>query len=443
LRKSLALTTSLGQDGSMKKIGMEARIAALEILGAVLNQRRALDETFDSSQQIANLDVRERAFTRNLVATTLRRLGQIDALIAHCLEKPLGKKARQAEMLLRIGVCQLLFQRTAEHAAISTTVDLAQSQNQGPYKKLINAILRRLQREGASLISQQDEAKLNTPDWLWGSWIQAYGEVVTRGIAEANMQEPSLDISCKSDPEIWSEKLEGELLPWGTVRRATGGNIRDLPGFEDGAWWIQDAAARMAVTLLGDISGKRVVDLCAAPGGKTLYLASEGARVTAVDRSENRLKRVHENLQRLGLNAEVVAADALTWRPTNPADVILLDAPCSATGTLRRHPDVAHLKSPQDVEKLAVLQSRLLDAAAKMVIPSGMILFCTCSLQPEEGPEQVDGFLKRHPDFQLDRIEGVEIFAKENASGTFRSLPSDMAGQGGRDGFFAARFIRR
>ena len=427
----------------MKKIGMEARIAALDILGAVLGQKRALDEAFESSKRVANLDVRERAFVRNLVATTLRRLGQIDALIAHCLDKPLDKKARQAEILLRIGVCQLLFLRTAEHAAISTTVDLAQSQNQGPYKKLINAVLRRLQREGAGLVSQQDEAKLNTPDWLWRSWSQAYGEDVTRGIAEANMQEPPLDISCKRDPEIWAEKLEGDLLPWGTVRRATGGNIRDLPGFEDGAWWVQDAAARMAVTLLGEISGKQVIDLCAAPGGKTLYLASEGAQVTAVDRSENRLKRVHENLQRLGLSAEVIAADALVWNPLHPADVILLDAPCSATGTLRRHPDVAYLKSTQDVEKLAALQSRLLDAAAKMLAPAGVLLFCTCSLQPEEGPGQVNGFLKRHPDFRLDRIEGMEIFADENVSGMFCSLPSDMAGQGGRDGFFAARFVRR
>jgi len=426
----------------MNKIGMDARIAALDNLDAVLGQKRALDEAFDSSMQTANLGVRERAFVRNLVATTLRRLGQIDNLIGHCLNKPLGKKGIQAQALLRIGVCQLLFLRTAEHAAISTTVDLAQRRGQGPYKKLINAVLRRLQREGAGLIAGQDAARLNTPDWLWSSWTHAYGEDAARGIAEASLREPPLDISCKSDPAIWAQRLEGELLPWGTVRRATGGNVRDLPGFEDGAWWVQDAAARLAATLLGTVSGKRIIDLCAAPGGKTLYLASSGAQVTAVDRSANRLKRVYENLQRLDLDAEVVIADALEWHPENPADMILLDAPCSATGTLRRHPDVAHLKTAQDVGKLAALQSRLLDAATKMLTPSGAILFCTCSLQPEEGPDQVRGFLGRHPDFRLDRIEASEIFAEDNASGMFRSLPSDLAGQGGRDGFFAARLVR-
>jgi len=426
----------------MKKIGLDCRHAALEILDEVLRQKQPLDQAFDRSVRIQAFDVRERAFTRKLIGTTLRRLGQIDALIAHCLNKQLGKKARTAEILMRIGVCQLLFLETADHAAISTTVELAQHLGQGPYKKLINAVLRRLQREGSALITHQDVPRLNTPNWLWDSWVAVYGEEETRKIADAHLIEPLLDISCVDEPERWAEKLDGSVLPWGTVRRQAGGRVNDLPGFEDGLWWVQDAAARLVVTLLGDVAGQRVIDLCAAPGGKTLYLANAGAIVTAVDRSATRLKRVHENLARLNLNAEVIAADALSWRPEILADVILLDAPCSATGTLRRHPDAAYLKAPEDVAKLASLQSRLLDAATEMLAPKGVILFCTCSLQAEEGSDQARDFLNRHPDFRLDPISGAEIYIEENRSGMFRSLPSDMADQGGRDGFFAARFVR-
>ncbi len=426
----------------MKITGLETRIAALDVLEAVLRQKRSLDQAFDRSTGVEALEPRDRAFTRNLITTTVRRLGQIDDLISRCLNKPLGKKAWQAKLVMRVGVCQLMFLETADHAAISTSVDLAQNLNQGPYKNLINAVLRRIQREGAAILRLQDVEKLNVPTWLWDSWTGAYGEGVTREIARAHLQESFLDISCKNDFENWTDKLDGTLLPWGTIRRQPGGLVRDLPGFDDGAWWVQDAAARLAVTLLGDIKGKHVIDLCAAPGGKTLYLANEGATITAVDRSENRLKRVHENLNRLNLTADVIAADALDWRPARKADLILLDAPCSATGTLRRHPDVAYLKSTGDVGKLADLQSRLLDAATEMLIPDGTILFCTCSLQPEEGPDQVTDFLRRHQNYRLNRIEGAEIFIDDNPSGMFRSLPSDMFDQGGRDGFFAARLQR-
>lgn len=426
----------------MKKAGLNTRLAVLEVLEAVLRQKQSLDQVFDHSERIASLEIRDRAFARSLISTTLRRLGQIDDLISRSLNKPLGKKARRAELLLRMGVCQLVFMETADHAAISTTVDLAQRLNEGPYKKLINAVLRKIQREGGAWLKQQDIARLTVPDWLWTSWCTAYGETRTRDIAKAHLHEPMLDISCKADPEKWAEKLDGELLPSGTVRRVPGGNIRDLPGFDEGAWWVQDTAARLAVSLLGNVDGRCIIDLCAAPGGKTLYLANAGAAVTAVDRSESRLKRVHENLGRLKLNADVVAADAQDWRPENLADGVVLDAPCSATGTLRRHPDVALLKSPSDIAKLSGLQTRLLDAAAEMVAPGGKILYCTCSLQPEEGPDQIKAFLERHTNFQLDPIDAAEIFTHENPSGMFRSLPCDLKDQGGRDGFFAARLQR-
>jgi len=430
----------------MNKKGLKSRLATFDVLHAVLHQKRALDEALDSTPKLSELDPRERAFARNLIMTTLRRLGQINDLISGALDKPLGKKAKPSELLLQMGVCQLLFLETADHAVISTSVDLAQVLDQGAYKKLINAILRRLQREGAARLDAQDAAKLNTSDWLWESWERAYGGKKSRLIAEAHMSEPPLDITPRAEPALWAERLEGEVLPWGSIRRRKGGNITELPGFDEGAWWVQDAAAHLATSLLGVVSGKRVIDLCAAPGGKALYLANAGANVTAVDRSENRLNRLRENLDRMNQTAEVVTADVVAWRPDEPVDMILLDAPCSATGTIRRHPDIQFLKSADDVEKLANLQSRLLDAATEMLNPGGTLLFCTCSLQPEEGPMQIEQFLERHPTFKLDPITPGDVYADtpdSTSGGMFRSLPSDLADIGGRDGFFAARLVRQ
>lgn len=446
LVKPLARTRRLRLVPIMNKKVLKSRLAAFEVLRTVLHQKRALDEALESTAQLSELEPRERAFARNLIMTTLRRLGQINDLISGALDKPLGKKAKTSELLLQMGACQLLFMETADHAVISTAVDLAQVLDQGAYKKLINAILRRLQREGAARLDQQDAGKLNTADWLWESWERAYGGRKTRLIANAHMSEPPLDITPRSDPALWAERLEGKVLPFGTVRRQKGGNITDLPGFDEGAWWVQDAAAHLAASLLGDVGGKRVIDLCAAPGGKTLYLANAGANVTAVDRSQNRLNRLRENLDRMKLDAEVVTADAVVWRPEAPADMVLLDAPCSATGTIRRHPDIQILKSADDVQKLANLQSRLLDAAVEMMAPDGTLLFCTCSLQPEEGPVQIERFLERHPAFRLDPITPDEVFEtgpEATNDGMFRSLPGDIADLGGRDGFFAARLVRR
>lgn len=430
----------------MNKKGLKSRLAAFDVLRSVLHQKHALEEAFTLTPLLSELDPRERAFARNLIMTTLRRLGQINDLISATLEKPLGRKARSGELLLQLGVCQLLFLDTAEHAAISTTVDLAQSLDQGAYKKLINAILRRLQREGKALLGAQDVARLNTARWLWESWTEAYGAEKCRQIAEAHMSEPPLDITPRTNATLWAERLDGDVLPWGTVRRHKGGNVTELPGFDEGAWWVQDSAAHLAASLLGEVGGKRVIDLCAAPGGKTLYLANKGANVTAVDRSQSRLRRLWKNLDRMNLSADVVCADADGWRPQIPADMVLLDAPCSATGTIRRHPDIQILKTYDDVQRLANLQSRLLDAATDMVAPGGTILFCTCSLQPEEGPAQIEHFLERHRDFRLDPVSPDEIFEtlpEASAGGMFRSLPCDFANIGGRDGFFAARLVRQ
>ena len=270
-------------------------------------------------------------------------------------------------------------------------------------------MLRRIGREKSELLKATAAPALNTPAWLWDSWVKAYGETRARGIALAHLADPPLDFSVKADPESWAQQLGATILPTGSLRRTDGGSIEALPGFADGAWWIQDAAAALPVTLLGPVAGKTVIDICAAPGGKTAQLAAAGATVTAVDRSAKRLERLTANLTRLGLTAETVTADATLWQPAAPADAVLLDAPCSATGTIRRHPDVAWLKTPEDMAKLVDLQARLLRAAVAMVSGGGTLIYCTCSLQPEEGPKQIASLLADRAPVQRLPIAAAEV----------------------------------
>jgi len=373
-----------------KKSPFLARAVALDLLEAVLRRGRPLDDAIPDHPGFAGLEVRDRAFARLLTATTLRRLGQIDVLINAALERPLPRKTQGVRDILRLGTVQLLFLDTPPHAAVATAVDLAQAREHGPHKKLVNPILRRLGRQGRALAEAQDAARLNTPDWLWEAWVKAYGEPACRRIAEAHLSEAPLDITVKEDAAGWAKKLDARILPAGSLRRPPGGIVTDLPGFGEGAWWVQDAAAALPVNLLGDIKGRSVIDLCAAPGGKTAQLANRGAVVTAVDRSGKRLARLRENLGRLGLTAELITADAATWRPSQLADMVLVDAPCSATGTIRRHPDVARLKKPDDVAELTGVQDRLLTAALEMTAPGGTVVYCSCSLQPQEGTERIE-----------------------------------------------------
>jgi 16S rRNA (cytosine967-C5)-methyltransferase len=422
-----------------------ARSVALDILGNVLRRRRPLDDAIDETPGIVHLTARDRAFARLLVGTSLRRLGQIDMLIAHCLETPLPPRAAPIHDMLRLGITQLLFLRTPAHAAVATTVDLAEMRGFISHKGLVNAVLRRLAHDGAALIEQQDAAWLNTPRWLWESWTTAYGEDNARAIAEAHLHEAPLDITTRADRIGWIERLSATLLPTGTLRRASGGTIANLPGYAEGAWWIQDAAAAIPATLFGKVAGKHVIDLCAAPGGKTAQLAAGGARVTAVDRSPRRLERVHTNLLRLGLQAETVAADAITWRPEEPAWGVLLDAPCTATGAIRRHPDVAHLKTPDDVARLAAVQERLLRSAVDAVEPGGTLIYCTCSLEAAEGPEQIEKLLASGAPMKRVPIKPEELGGLREMitpQGDLRTLPCHLAVYDGIDGFFAARLIR-
>ena len=423
------------------------RTAALELLDSVLHQKRLLDDAINASTAFQALAERDRALAQQIVRTVLRHLGEIDFLISSFLEKPLGKKGKSAENAIRIGLAQLLFLDIADHAAIDTAVALCTGGQMAPYRKLVNAILRRAQREGRTMLESEDTQRLNTPEWLWDSWVNAYGEAQTRAIVRQHLDEPPLDITAKNDPTTWMAPLGADLMPTGSLRLPKNrGSVTTLPGFADGAWWVQDMAASLPARLLGAVADMDVVDLCAAPGGKTMELAAAGGRVTAVDRSETRLLRVRDTLERTNLNATLITADAVQWRPQVLADAVLLDAPCSATGTARRHPDVLWLKKPEDVAKLANLQGRLLTAAVEMVRPGGLIVYCTCSLQPEEGSLQIQAFLDGNVSVELDPIQSSEAGALSDVitpEGYLRTLPCHLGSQGGMDGFFAARLRRR
>ncbi len=417
----------------------------MDLIGAVLRRKRPLDDAIDDNPDMSALAPRDRAFARLLVATVLRRLGQIDALIAHCLNSPLPPRAAAVHDMLRLGIAQLLFLRTPPHAAVATTVDLAGARGFLTYKGLVNAVLRRLSLEGPDLAEKQDAARLNTPDWLWQAWSHAYGETTAREIATAHLKEAPLDISVRGDRQKWAAALDATILPTGTLRRGSGGAIMALPGYQEGAWWVQDAAAAIPATLFGSIAGKRVVDLCAAPGGKTAQLAAAGANVTAIDRSPRRLHRLKNNLVRLRLEAECISADAGNWHPAEPVQFVLLDAPCTATGAIRRHPDVPHLKSTDDVQRLAAVQERLIDAAVAMLVPGGTLVYCTCSLEPEEGPQQIERLMARGAPVYRRPIAPEEIGGLAECitpDGDLRTFPSHLAGSDGLDGFFAARLVR-
>lgn len=424
---------------------MSARRAALDVLDGVLSGKATLDRAFERSADRRRLEGPDRAFARALAATTLRRMGEIDQALQPFLKRPLPRKALTARNILRLGATQLMFLKTPAHAAVGETTDLATGQAAG-YRGLANAVLRRLATEGAA--EQETPWRANTPGWLWESWRAAYGIEAARAIAEANGAEAPLDLTLlKGDPATWAATFGAELLPTGTLRLPSGiGAVADLEGYAEGAWQPQDAAAALPARLLGDVAGKAVIDLCAAPGGKSAQLAAAGAQVTVVDQGAARMARLNENMARLGLDVTTVVADAVDWRPETLADAVLLDAPCSATGTIRRHPDIPWTKTTADVRALAELQAALLDAAAEMVRPGGTVVYACCSLQPEEGEAPVGRFLKHRADFVRvpitpEDLPGLPAEAI-NRYGDLRTAPAIWADKGGMDGFYAARLQR-
>ncbi len=425
------------------------RALALDVLTDVLGRRQPLEEAFANRVADAALAPRDRAFARLLLATTLRRLGQIDALIGGCLARPLPDQATVVRAILRLGVCQSVFLGTPAHAAVDTSVRLARARRQGRFLALVNAVLRRISRDGRAIADAQDATRLNTPDWLWQAWAKAFGAAVARAIATAHLSEPPLDLTLKPGAEateqVLIERHGARRLATGTLRLAGAGPIAELPGYAAGDWWVQDAAAALPVRLLGPVAGRRIVDLCAAPGGKTAQLAAAGARVTAVDHAPERLARLGDNLVRLGLAAEIVTADAFEWQPPEPVDAVLVDAPCSATGTIRRHPDVVWHRTPADIANLAALQARLLAAAAGMLRPGGIVVYCACSLEPEEGPHQTAALVASGVPLMGEPMT-PEMLSGEaallDAHGALRTRPDQWPEVGGLDGFYAVRLRR-
>lgn len=423
------------RDWNAEVPGLAARRGALRLLTSVLQQGRPLDVALAGALNgIDRPD--DRALARNLASGVLRWLIDLDALIDSATERALPDDAR-ARMALRIGLAGHLLLGTPPHAVVATTLELTEG---GP-RRLTHAVLSRLLREDARL-----PAAPTLPAGYGLRWHKAWGDDVVAAAARALGSEPATDLTLKDAAQTahWAETLGGDSLAPGHVRLVRKGALAELPGFDDGAWWVQDLGASLPARLLRFAAGDAVLDLCAAPGGKTLQLAAAGAVVTALDTSDSRLERVRENLDRMQLDAEIVGADALAWRPAVPFGAILLDAPCSASGVFRRHPDVLHLKGSRDLKPLLGVQAQLLDRACDWLAPGGSLVFSTCSLEPEEGEKQLSALLARRSDMALDAITAAELPAglTPNPGGWLRTLPGDLEAAGGIDGFFVARLVK-
>ena len=435
--------------------GLAARRIAADILDGVLQKHRTLDDQLDGSAAhpgLKTLPDRDRALMRRLVATILRRLGTLGHVLARLLDRGMPSDAPRAQSALLIGAAQILWMDVPDHAAVDLSVRLVQSDRRAAkYAGLVNAVLRRCAREGEGLIAEVKAEMLDLPPWLAKRWIAQYGEATAREMAVAIGFEPSLDLTVKADAAQWASRLHGMQLPTGSVRTLLQGSVTMLPGFAEGQWWVQDAAAALPPRLLGDVAGKTILDLCAAPGGKTAQLAIAGAEVIAIDRSPARMARLRDNLVRLSLQAEAVVTDACEWQSTNQGgfDGILLDAPCTSTGTIRRHPDVAWLRQEDDIAQLATLQKRLLQKAVSLLRPGGTLVYCTCSLEPEEGEGIIAELLAAEAGLRRVPIEPSEVGGVTeliSGDGDLRTLPCHLPHAdprlAGLDGFYAARLVR-
>jgi 16S rRNA (cytosine967-C5)-methyltransferase len=432
------------------KPGLDARLAAAKLLGAVIDRKTSLDGMLDKDggnpAYRALLDA-DRALVRAIVNSALRHLPQIEAILSSLLQTPLPEGARALQFVLNVAAAQILYLDIPDHAAVDLAVEQASRDPRNKrFASLVNAVLRRLVREKDEQLAFVAAHVPPIPEWFFQRLTAVYGRDEARKIADAQLHPAAIDVTVKSDPALWAERLNGIVLPTGSVRlQSFQGSLPELPGFDEGEWWVQDAAAAIPARLFGDVKGMRIADLCAAPGGKTAQLILAGASVTALDQSATRLKRLNSNLDRLKFKAETVLANAAHWQPDDLFDAVLLDAPCSSTGTTRRHPDVLWTKGPDDIRKLAQVQDNLLRHALTLVKPGGLVVFSNCSLDPSEGEDLVAHLLS-----EINSVERVPIHPQtwpglENAItslGEFRTTPAMLESvgtvAGGMDGFFAS-----
>ena len=414
--------------------GLATRRAALRLLDAVLRRGEPLELALHGAAQ--GLSQPDRALVHAIAAETLRHLPDLDALIDGATRQRLPDDAK-ARMVLRIALVQLLALGTAPHAAIATALPLVDG---GP-RKLVHGAFGTITRAAPSL---PDPPAL--PAEVVARWADLWGDAMPPAAAQAYAMRPPVDLSLRDPAETarWAEALGGESFAPGHVRLPGHDAVPTLPGFEEGAWWVQDIAASCPARLLGPGEGRAGLDLCAAPGGKTMQLAAAGWQVTAVDQSKKRLERLSANLARTSLKAAIVQADLRQWEPAEAVDAILLDAPCSATGIYRRHPDVLHRIGQRQIEELAALQAELLDRAAQWLRPGGTLIYATCSLEKAEGEEQIERFLQSRPEYRIKPVEAAELplGVAPSPEGWLRTLPDTLAEKGGADGFFIARLAR-
>jgi 16S rRNA (cytosine967-C5)-methyltransferase len=438
--------------------GYGARQAAREILVQVLRTRHPLDEVLSQVFSQIRLEERDAVLAKAIVMAVLRRKGTLERVLRGLLRR--GVPGEEILLpVLQVAAAQIVFLNVPDRAAVDLAVTMAHKDKRlVGLSGLVNGVLRTLCDSKAEILQDDSDLFLeDTPLWLREGWELAYGSEIVRAIAQAHQQEPSVDISSKSSSQEERDRLAAALpariLPTGSLRLMTKAPLQTLAGFAEGHWWVQDAASALPAKLLRVQKDERIADLCAAPGGKTAQLAAYGANVTAIDRSATRMERVRENLARLSLEAHIHVSDALTFE-ASPFDGVLLDAPCSATGTIRRHPDLVWTKTREDIAKLVSLQSRLLDKAASLTRPGGRLVYCTCSLEKEEGEGQIEAFLLRHPDFQRDPVLAQDIGGQSQwitAMGDLRTLPckgivdpenTENASPLWVDGFFAVRLVR-
>jgi len=438
--------TQASPDADAQQIGVAPRRGACALLIEVFERQKTLDEALKTAPEFSALEGHDRAFARAIASAAIRRHGALDHVLEQFLQKPLPDNAAWGRAILRAGAAELLLLSTPDYAAVNAAVALANGRAR-PFAKLINAVLRRVAEKGPALLADAP-ADVELPSWLWARWRAAYGDSVAAKLARAHANQPSIDLTIAKpeDAQNWAGKLGGQVIAPDSVRLpAAHDDITTLEGFEDGAWWVQDCAAATPAKLFGDLKGKRALDLCAAPGGKTMQLAAAGARVTAVDRSGKRLEQVAENLQRTHLEAEIIEADGAALTVSEPFDCVLVDAPCTATGTLRRHPEAAWIKGPEDVAALQKTQMRLLRHAVNLTKPGGTIIYCVCSLEPEEGPGAAaqilaEGEVERAPVSALEAGPFADAILPD---GDLRVFPFMLAEQGGCDGFYITRLKRR